>query len=132
VFVPGWPFQPGLMFVGKTRSLPESGTLEDCLTRPGGPFRSSLIFVSKTGAYPNEAQLRCSTLCRLLALPTNIKLAWKLAYFKFLSITTVKKFLLHFDQETEAKLLQRLDIVQVQALGTGEGGPADEGLMPAS
>jgi hypothetical protein len=34
----------------------------------------SLIIVSKASAYLSEASLRCATLCKLLALPTNIRL----------------------------------------------------------
>jgi hypothetical protein len=56
---------------------------------PWQAFQPSLMFVGKAGAYPSEAPFRYSTLNRLLALPTNISLAWKglprtdtLAYYK--------------------------------------------------
>ncbi len=32
VFVPGKPFQPSLMFVGKARGLPKSGVPKRCFT----------------------------------------------------------------------------------------------------
>ncbi len=35
MFVPGKPFQPSLVFVGKARSLPKSGALERSFTRVG-------------------------------------------------------------------------------------------------
>jgi hypothetical protein len=35
VFVPGRLFQPGLKFVGKARSLPQSGASEKCFTCVG-------------------------------------------------------------------------------------------------
>jgi hypothetical protein len=37
VFVPGKPYQPSLMFVGKPRSLPESGTPVRCFILVYGP-----------------------------------------------------------------------------------------------
>jgi len=49
------------------------------------PFQPSLIFVYKN-TYLNEAEFKC----RLLALPTNIRLVWKgligtnyLAYYEY-------------------------------------------------
>ncbi len=33
LFVPGKPFQPSLMFMGKARGLPYSGAPERCFTR---------------------------------------------------------------------------------------------------
>jgi hypothetical protein len=38
-------------------------------------FQPSLMFAGKARAYPREAPFRCSTLGRLLALSTNIRLA---------------------------------------------------------
>ncbi len=35
MFVPGKPFQPSLMFVGKARSLPKSDAFERCFTLVG-------------------------------------------------------------------------------------------------
>ncbi len=35
MFVPGKPFQPSLMFVGKARTLRSSGAPEMCFTRVG-------------------------------------------------------------------------------------------------
>ncbi len=47
------------------------------------------MFVVKAEAYPSDALLRCSTLGRFLASPTNIRQGWKglpetntLAYFE--------------------------------------------------
>jgi hypothetical protein len=70
VFVPGKPFKSGLMFGGKARSLPQSGTLERCFNWVGS------------------------------ALPANIRLGWKglpranaLTYYKKSELMAVKSFI---------------------------------------
>ncbi len=43
---------------------------------PCRPFQPSLMFASKARTYLREPPFTCSTLGRLLALPTNIILGW--------------------------------------------------------
>jgi hypothetical protein len=45
---------------------------------PGKFYQPSLMFASKAKVYPIEAPLRCPLKGRLLALPTNIRLGWKM------------------------------------------------------
>ncbi len=59
-----------------------------------------LMFAGKAKDYLSEATERYSTLGRLLASPTNIRLGWKglpgtksLAFYKKLKITAVKFFI---------------------------------------
>ncbi len=47
-FVPGKPFQPSLMFVDKSRSLPSSAAPERCFSRVGSkPYSQTLDFAGK-------------------------------------------------------------------------------------
>ncbi len=67
---------------------------------PGKPFQPSLMFGGKSGTYLSEASWRCSTLmCVEHSLPTNIILGWKgfpgtnTTRYKNLKIMAVKRFI---------------------------------------
>jgi hypothetical protein len=60
VFVPGKPFQPCLMFVGKVMSLPKSGVPERCFTQVGSALPANIRLVLKGLLGTNTKLLRKS------------------------------------------------------------------------
>ncbi len=68
-------------------------------------FQPNLMLASKAEAYKSEASFRCSILVYAPGLLTKIRIGWKgspctnsLAYYKHLSITSLKSFIT-FDPE---------------------------------
>jgi hypothetical protein len=105
VFVPGKPFQQSLMFLDKTRGLPQSVAPERCYTWVGsGLTRKHLTKLERLGRGKHSSLLQKSTNygrkkfysfgCGLpAALVTNNRLGWKCSAAK---LNSQKSFMILF------------------------------------